>query len=193
MFRPLYRAYQFFAAIKAGLPVWAGGMRGQLTAADAALVAKILTTPQQQELFAGMPPNDRRHALAVARTLQQAGYTHPALLQAALLHDVGKSAGQPILHRVLIVLLKAFWPAALHRLSTPRPRGPGQEAAVSRWRRPFVTHARHAALGADRAKNAACPALAVSLIARHEDALPEQPAGEEDALLAALQWADDLN
>lgn len=188
----LYRAWQFFAAIKASLPPWAGGVRGGLTAADKALIASILPARSQQALFNRMPPNDQHHALAVARTLQQAGYSRPALLQAALLHDVGKSMGQPIIHRVLIVLLEAFWPAALHRLATPASPGEAGEVGPG-WRRPFVIHARHPAIGAGWAQEAACEPLAVRLIARHQDILPGGPASEEEKLLVALQWADNLN
>jgi hypothetical protein len=193
----LYRVSQFFAAVKASLPAWAGGVRGDLTAADKALLASILPAPAQQRLFAGMPPHDQRHAIAVARTLQQAGYSQPALMQAALLHDAGKSIGQPIIHRVLIVLFEAFWPAALQCLSTPGEKVNEQmdewlkgtsPFSLQNWRRPFVVHAQHPAIGAAWAEDAACEALAVSLIARHAE-----PAGAEEKLLAALQWADDLN
>jgi hypothetical protein len=187
----LYRAYQFFSALKASLPAWAGGVRGGLTAEDEALVTSILRTTAQQQLFARMPPNDQRHAMAVVRTLQQAGYNETALMQAALLHDVGKSMGQPIIHRVLIVLLKAFWPVALRWLSIPTSGVRVEQ--VNWWRRPFVVHARHPVLGAAWAEEVDCEPLAVSLIASHEDILNEAPIGEEGKLLAALQWADDLN
>jgi hypothetical protein len=177
----LYRTFQFFVAVKSNLVV-----NSQFTAEDETLLNSILATPSQQQLFGNMFPNDRGHALAVARTLQQAGYTHPALMQAALLHDVGKSMGQPIIHRVLIVLLEAFWPAALQRLSAP-----GQ---ASWWRRPFVIHAQHAAIGADWAKEAGCDLLAVNLIIRHQDVVSSTRSdNEEDKLLQALQWADNLN
>lgn len=176
-----YRAYQFFAALRAYLPGWAGGRQPGLSPLDQKLVGSILLTQSQRALFERMPPNDRRHALAVVRTLQQAGHTAQPLLQAALLHDVGKSLGQPILHRVLIVLLAAFWPALLQKLSRPTP--------THRWLKPFVIHAQHPQLGADWAKNAGCDNIAISLIARHE----EKTGTADDKLLAALQWADDLN
>jgi len=181
----LYRVYQFFVALKASLPAWAGGVKGGLSAEDKALVKSILPTPAQQELFGRMPPNDQSHGIAVARTLQQAGHDDPALMQAALLHDVAKSLGQPIIHRVLIVLLEAFWPAGLERVSAP--------AAAGWWRRPFVIHARHPAIGAEWAGEAGCEPLAVSLIARHQDELAPDSTETEEKLLAALQWADNLN
>ena len=193
----LYRASQFFAAIKAVVLNRAG-----LTPADEILITSILTTPAQQHLFARMSSNDRRHALAVVRTLQQAGYEQTPLLQAALLHDVAKSLGQPIIHRVIIVLLEAFWPAALKWLSETA----GQQMAkasssyilhapfsIPSWRRPFFIHAHHPAIGAAWAKEVACEPLAVKLIARHQEQLTGEPAGEEENLLAILQWADNLN
>jgi hypothetical protein len=193
----LYRVSQFFAAIKARLPAWAGGVTISLTAADQMLLASVMPTRSQQRLFARMPANDQRHAIAVARTLQEAGYSQPALLQAALLHDAGKSMGQPILHRVLIVLFEAFWPVALQRLSTPGSTESGIHNSlidnVPFWRRPFVIHARHPAIGAAWAEAVDCEPVAIELIARHQDKLTGQPTNETDELLAALQWADDLN
>jgi hypothetical protein len=194
----VYRALQFFAALKAGLPGWAGG---GLTPVDTALVAAILTTPSQRQLFDRMPPNDRRHAAAVARTLQVANHYQSALLQAALLHDIAKSIGQPILYRVLIVLLKAFWPALLVRVSKSAKRrimndeqaNNSAYSSIPQWRRPFVIHADHPAIGAAWAAEAGCDPLAVRLIARHQDSLTCQTPAGEDQLLAALQWADDLN
>jgi hypothetical protein len=189
-----YRAFQFFVALKAYLPIWAGG---GLNPADEALVTAVLTTPQRW-LFARMLPNDQRHAVAVANTLRQAGYGELALLQAALLHDVGKSMGQPIIHRVLIVLLKAFWPSALYRLGQPSVptssfiplRDP---SSFPWWRRPFIIHAQHPAIGAAWAAEVGCEPLAVELIARHQDILSNEPVAETEKLLAALQRADNLN
>jgi len=185
--RARYRVYQFFAAFKASLPTWAGGVRSGLTGDDQALLSSILTMPAQQHLFTRMPPNDQRHAMAVAHTLQQAGHTDLALMQAALLHDAGKSMGQPIIHRVLIVLFAAFWPAALKWLARDTTPNLALEQ-ISWWRRPFVIHAHHPAIGAEWAAQADCDPLAVNLIARHEEL-----ATENDDLLAALQWADNLN
>ncbi len=189
---PLYRAYQFFIALRAYLPGWAGGLRGDLPAADARLVTTILPAPAQQRLFERMSPNDRRHGIAVARTLQQAGHHQPALLQAALLHDVAKCLGQPLPHRVLIVLLEAFWPAGLARLSA-RSFQDDDLDHIAGWRRPFVVHAHHPALGAAWAAEAECHPVAVRLIARHQDGLDDEDSTEEARLLAALQRADNLN
>jgi hypothetical protein len=56
-----------------------------------------------------------------------------------------------------------------------------------------VVHAHHPAIGAAWAEEAGCEPLAVRLIARHQEALASEPIGEVEKLLAALQWADDLN
>ena len=198
MHSALYRVYQFFVALKAYLPLWAGGVSGQATVEDETWLRTILSTQAQQQLFARMAPNDQRHGLAVARTLQQAGHSQPALLQAALLHDVAKSLGQPILHRVLIVLLEAFWPAALSRLAGQvegqEPQMSQVEAQLRRrsWRRPFIVHAYHPLIGATWAEAAGCEAGAVTLIRQHQEKLGRRPAPEQD-LLALLQWADSLN
>lgn len=199
----LYRATQFFAALRTTLPWWVGGLRrGNFGLDDMALVYSILPTSDQQRLFGRMPPNDQRHAIAVVDTLRQAGYNHPALMQAALLHDVGKSLSQPIIHRVLIVLLEAFWPGALRWLSgesangrmvnSGSPVGYSLINTISWWRRPFVVHAQHPLLGAAWAEEAGCDPLTVSLILKHQDELSSE-ATEEQRFLAALQWADDLN
>jgi hypothetical protein len=187
----LYRAQQFFRALKVTLPKWAGGEPKELTATEVALSKTWLVTPAQLHLFKRMPVNDQRHALAVVRTLQGVGQHNFALLQAALLHDVGKSLGQPLMHRVLIVLLNAFWPGALVKLAQLVDDKRVEEVVA--WRRPFVIHAQHPAIGAEWATAAGCDPLTVRLIARHQEVLAQNPASIEENLLAALQWADDLN
>ncbi|MCB0193317.1 MAG: hypothetical protein KDJ65_15330 [Anaerolineae bacterium] len=200
-----YRVYQFFAALKAYLPAWAGGLRGELSTSDRDLVNSILTMPSQRRLFDRMSPNDQRHAIAVARTVQQAGHSHPALLQAALLHDVAKSLGQPLIHRVIIVLLEAFRPQLLVRLSNPTSLSPSparntnppsiipDPSSFPWWQRPFIIHAHHPAIGADWAKAAYCDALTVELILNHQAALTSIPEDNGRRLLEILQWADNLN
>ncbi|RME49016.1 MAG: hypothetical protein D6796_05495 [Caldilineae bacterium] len=171
-----YRAGQFFAAL-----------RPALSADDWAQVEAVLgrDTPALA-LFRRMSAPDRRHAVAVLRTVRQAGEDHPALLQAALLHDVGKSLGLPLLHRVVIVLLNAFWPAALTALADA-------PLTTARWRRPFVVHARHPEIGARWAAQAGCDPLAVTLIRRHQQPPPATSATLPDRLHRALYRADGLN
>jgi hypothetical protein len=140
--------------------------------------------PAAARLFRAMPGYDRRHALAVLDTLQQAGYHESDLLAAALLHDVGKTLhleGRLYLwHRVAAVLMRALWPGLLERLGRERRGG---------WRRPFFVQQHHAELGAELALQAGCSARTAALIRLHEG--PAGPA--EDRLLAALRDADGVN
>ena len=115
-------------------------------------------------LFDAMPHNDQHHSLNVLRALRAAGHAEPALMQAALLHDVAKSTGGVTLfHRVAVVLIKIVWPDWLARMAqAPAP-------ARSDPRYPFWAHANHPQLGAEMAAAAGCDPLAVTLIRRHQE------------------------
>lgn len=135
-------------------------------------------------LFRAMPAYDRRHALQVLHTLQAQGYADPDLMAAALLHDAGKTVGQRhrlrLGHRVLVVLLRAWVPGVLERISRDGAGG---------WRQPFYVQRHHAALSAELARRAGCTPRTVSLIEGHESALEE----DSDPLAAALQAADSVS
>jgi hypothetical protein len=136
-----------------------------------------------------MPRYDQRHSLNVAHTLRVAGYHHPELQVAALLHDVAKSSGPlQLWHRVAIVLLRAFVPRWMAWLT--------RKAEPGHWRYPFYAHRMHAEIGARWAEEAGCSSLAVWLIANHQSFVDQGTSGREDSrvrLLAALRWADDQN
>ena len=165
-----YRARQFFRAVLARVS------QADLRAADAHL------PPPARPLFRRMSPADQTHSLAVMRALQRAGQTHPALLAAALLHDVCKSAAwlTPV-HRTLVVVLGRFWPGALEWLT---------RESADKWRRPFIVHRRHPELGAQWAEQAGCDAVCVALIRRHQAALAGEPKDDIERLLVELQRAD---
>ncbi len=171
-----YRAAQFFGALHA-----------TISTDDARLVESVLGhTPAALTLFRQMSTSDRRHAIAVAKTLRAAGHTDPLLLQAALLHDVGKSLGQPLIHRVLVVLLHKYCPAALTWLADA-------PLECARWRRPFVIHTRHPQMGAVWAKEAGCSPLVVHLIAIHQQLPATLPVSSAEKLHTALYAADNEN
>jgi hypothetical protein len=176
--RAFYRSSQFFKAVGA-----------QVTDDDHALVDSVLTTSPQRALFERMPVADQRHAVATLRTLRADGHDHPALMQAALLHDVAKSgAGITVFHRVVVVLLKTIRPDWLSWLVYSTSQNP-----AGRWRYPFACYLEHPDIGANWAETAGCDPTAVSLIRRHQSPVSPSSLEFEDQLLGLLQAADDQN
>jgi len=155
-----------------------------LSADEAAEVERVLGQPLAA-LFRRQTTSDQAHAWRVMQTV--AGGAHARqreLLQAALLHDVGKSqAPLSLADRALVVLARRFVPTAAQRWGHGPPRG---------WRRPFVTARCHADWGADLCAQAGAPPLTVRLIRQHQSA-PATPLTPEDEMLILLQAADDDN
>lgn len=170
--RPLYRIKQFLSALHPDAP-------------SADVETGHFLSEAQTRLFQGMSPVERRHAVAVLRTLQQAGRVDLALGQAALLHDVGKTEGRIRLwHRVLVVLLQACCPGSLGKLEAADP---------SSWRYPFYVELHHAELGALMVARAGAEDGVVRLIQDHHST-PRREAGQKEAdLLVKLQAADEAN
>ncbi len=168
-----YRLRQFWRALQT-----------PARALDVAQIRPYLSATQIA-LFLQMQPSEQWHAYSVKQRLTDENQDHPALLTAALLHDVGK-----ILHplspieRAMIVLGQRFFPRQVSDWGKGEPRG---------LRRPFVVAEFHPAWGAELAARTGAPELTVYLIRRHQDARPEKPHSLEDRLLCALQNADDLN
>jgi hypothetical protein len=107
------------------------------------------------------------------------GQTDADLLTAALLHDAGKvRARLSVWERVVIVLGKKLFAGHVKGWGEGEARG---------LRRPFVVAAQHAAWGAELALAAGASPRTVELIRRHQE-----QSGQTDALLRALQAADDL-
>jgi len=175
----LRRIRQFFRATLARV------RPGELAETEA------LFTPAQMALFQRMERSDQRHCLDVFYTLRRAGHHDRALLQAALLHDAGKTvpAGGKstetrgllqrltVWHRTLVVLLPSIAPNWMARLAAD---GRG-------WKRPFALHVQHAQTSAELAAQAGSAPEVVALIRRHHEPEPD------DTRLALLQWADEQN
>ena len=187
----LRRVAQFFRA-----------MAARVGADEYAMIEERLP-PAQVALYHRMARSDQRHCLDVYTTLIRAGYRDEDLLRAALLHDVGKTAGgrsggmpMTVLHRVAIVLLQAYGTRASGTQGIG-PRWLARLAADGRgWKAPFAVHARHAQAGAEWAAEAGCAPAVVALIRAHHG----DPGGGDlpgldpnDERLAALVWADECN
>jgi hypothetical protein len=155
-------------------------LRARRAPADLALVDATLP-PALGALFRRMTLGEQMHSLKVMRWLAAHGFTQPELLQAALLHDVGKSeAPINLAERVEAVLVRWLLPHHYYRWAQAEPRG---------WRKPFVTSTQHPAWGADLAAQAGAAPLVVNLIRRHQDQ-ECAPVTEEDWLCAHLHQAE---
>ena len=100
-----------------------------------------------------MPRSDQVHALKVWAAVKLAGFDDPALAQAALLHDVAKHlGGVTLLHRVAVVLIKAFAPGAW------RAPEDVSRALAAQLRYPLWAHANHPATSAQLADGCRMPA-----------------------------------
>lgn len=148
--------------------------------------ARQVLSPALMDLFRRMQPGEQAHSLKVFRSLVRDGADDIDLLQAALLHDVGKSLHPLWLwERVLIVLAKAVFPAQAWRWGQGAARG---------WRRALVVAQQHPEWGARLAEEAGASPRAVALIRRHQE-----PSGgvvsinDIDHLLRMLQACDNKN
>ena len=125
------------------------------------------------ELFHALSPRDQFHSARTASILIATGVNDPELLQAALLHDVGKGR-QAVWQRAVYVLLAAASPSLLGRVARP---GSG-------WRGALDRSLHHGTLGARLVQAAGYSARVADLVERHHDS----PA---DSWQAALQEADE--
>jgi hypothetical protein len=144
--------------------------------------ARELLAPPLYGLFERMSPEDRRHGLEMLRLVRAAGESEAVVLQAALLHDVGKAeAGIGLAHRILRVLLADRLPRVWGWLSG-WPTG---------WQRPFWALANHPARGACWVESVGGDPLLGDLIRYHESLPPESwRASRQEERLLALARAD---
>jgi hypothetical protein len=168
-----YRASQFFRTLIT-----------RTAAQDNDLVKNHLS-PALFRLFQRMSPADQAHGIRVLRYLLNEGESHPALLAAALLHDVGKLHVKPsIWDRVLAVVITWFVPDAIIRWGKGEPRG---------WRKPFVIAAQHPYWGAEMIGSAGGEAALVTLVRRHQDPLSDRSRDNLERMLLQLQEADRVS
>jgi hypothetical protein len=132
-------------------------------------------TSEQTDLFLRMSQWEQRHGLNVFGLLCSSGCEDKALLQAALLHDVGKSTARiTVWHRTTAVLLGRFWPQFLARLASPTSTG---------WLYPLYVLRQHGSLGASLAAGVGCSPEVQAYIRQHDHPIFEGP-------VAWLRWAD---
>lgn len=126
--------------------------------------ARTVLPPALFALFERMSPEDRQHGLDVLGRLRTAGVTAPPLLQAGLLHDLGKAeAGVGLPHRVARVVLRRSVPPVWRWLS----------GCPTGWRRPFWAVANHPERGAVWVETEGAAPEVVALIRHHEREAPE--------------------
>ena len=139
--------------------------------------------PAKRALFSRMAVSDQRHCLDLFYSLRERMGADGPLLQAALLHDAGKSAAPIHLwHRVAFVLLGNLSPRARAKLCARGDRP---------WRVPFFVLAHHTDLGADLALKAGCSGEVVALIRSHQRPVNPVMSLPVQSRLLALQAADD--
>jgi hypothetical protein len=175
-----YRARQFVGARLARVD----------PAERAALLRAAQVPPALAALFVRMPVAYQWHALTVARHLHAAGHPDPILLQAALLHDMGKWDPQTdgrvtLFVRSAIVLLEHV-PGGGRLL---RSLGGGPPPARS-LRYAWYLQLNHPRLSAALAAQGGARREVVELIRNHDRAAPALSAAQR-ARLVALQAADD--
>ena len=139
-----------------------------------------------QFLFFQMDRSDQRHALAVAKAVlakrgYQTGLPVEPLVQAALLHDIGKIEGDlPPLKRLLVGLIRRLAPGLRAKLA--KRLGGSLERA-------FYVDLNHAKRGAYMARAFGVSPEVASIIRSHHDA----PQAGEPKILTYLREADGRN
>lgn len=120
----------------------------------------------QRALFVKMAVSDQRHSLDLFYALRARGETDEALLQVALLHDVGKSQARiQLWQRVAYVLMGRLARRWRERFCASPARD---------WRYPFFVLAHHTELGAELAARAGCSEEVVALIRNHQRPITAQ-------------------
>lgn len=139
---------------------------------DLQLAKDHLPTPLL-ELFMGQNPRDIRHSARTASWLTERGDINPDLIQAALLHDIGKGS-QRRWDRVVYVVAACVRIDGLLASRTSR----------FALRRAVARSARHPGRGAGMLRGAGAPDRVVELTKLHHLARPQ------DAMLTRLSEAD---
>jgi hypothetical protein len=139
-------------------------------------------SPAQRMAFLALPAYDQPHLCTVYRTLRSSGEMDADLLQAALLHDIGKVAigGRVrLFDRVLLVVLGVSSPRLLEKTTKLPSR---------RWRLGLALAHHHPSLGSEWAELLGCSPRTCWLISHHADHSPP-----DDPQLLRLIGADQAS
>ena len=169
-----YRAWQFWQSLKRSPDE-----------NDWEKVTALLTSAEQN-LFKQHPVPDQNHSLRVLNTLEAEGESDPDRLNAALLHDIGKTL-HPLrrYERVFGVVVRGLFPELAAVWGEKDPNG---------IHRPLAVIQQHPVWGAELAERTGCSQNVIWLIRHHEmedlTGLLDQGGVE---LLGKLQKADNIN
>ncbi len=142
-----------------------------------------------RSLFYSMDTAIQKHCVKVASTVSDMipampGIDRSSLIQAALLHDIGKSKGSfTLMDRVWFVLIRKFLPGLAAELA-----GPGRGKRLPGLRNAFHTHMHHEEIGASIARRAGLSEEIVFLLRHHHN----KEAARFSKELAVLLRADEL-
>ncbi len=146
-----------------------------------------LLNPGQLELFVALPSYEQRHALNVCRTLVRGGYGPDRdLLQAALLHDLGKY--DPTTGRTIPIWVKVANVALSRTMGRAFVKRLARSERPDHWRYLFWLQTSHEKRGARLVLAAGSSKRVVALVGGCRTL---QRRGDRAAI--ALKWADDLN
>lgn len=136
-----------------------------------------LLTPEAARAFASLSPGDQRHAIAVARWLDEQGASTD-LVTAGLLHDIGKA----------IPGTRVRLPDRIAKVMLARV-APGTLATIAVWAQPqwplggLWVLSRHAAVGGEMVRQWGYPERVAWIVQHHEDDSVTDP---ELAMLVAI-------
>ncbi|AZR72324.1 hypothetical protein BBF96_02300 [Anoxybacter fermentans] len=158
----LYRVKQFYSAITA-----------KVKEEEVQFISQYLN-PMERELFYKMSIIDQRHALDVSYKVKEYLINRKIvadeddmelkiMIKAALLHDVGKRAGDlTIMDRILIVLLERFLPDCIQRWALK-----GKGGFIQNRRHAFFVAVNHGKLGAELLQKIGCDQDVINLVIDH--------------------------
>jgi len=162
------------------------GMFSKYTKADRAFAQKYLNI-EEMALFNQLPGFEKKHAVVVAKKMQNAAHARRELderklVRLGLLHDIGKvMEHNSILTKSILVIIRFLFPRTYGRLADAGKDNP-------RFRRYYI-HKHHGAVGAQILAKIGETSEILSIIAKHDPRV-EPFAPDDPVELKILQEAD---